>query len=57
MKICWFTTGRDREAFALFHDVLSALEAGAIEGSTNSVTLMSEATRKEVRGQAIGELG
>ena len=43
MKICWFTTGRDREAFTLFHDVLSALEAGAIEGSISLVFMNREA--------------
>ncbi|MGD0229933.1 MAG: formyltransferase family protein [Syntrophorhabdales bacterium] len=42
MRICWFTTGRDNEAFTLFRDVLAATDAGVIEGAVTSVFLNRE---------------
>jgi len=32
MKICWFTTGRDREALTLLQEVNDAIEKKAIDG-------------------------
>ncbi len=32
MRICWFTTGRDKEAVTLFTDVVEAIDEGVIEG-------------------------
>ena len=37
LNICWFTTGRDKEAFELFSGVLSAMDRGLIEGQINLV--------------------
>ena len=42
MKICWFTTGRDKEAAALFADIVGAIDAGLIEGEVAAVFLNRE---------------
>lgn len=42
MKLCWFTTGRDREAFTLIEEVVDAIEDGVIEGSIAAVFLNRE---------------
>ena len=39
MKICWFTTGKDKNAFILFRDVCEAIEDGVIDGSIALVFL------------------
>ena len=39
MRICWFTSGRDRDAYTLFRDVIEALDRGVIEGSIPVVFL------------------
>lgn len=42
MKICWFTTGRDKEAATLFADVVGAIDAGLIAGGVAVVFLNRE---------------
>ena len=42
MRICWFTTGRDNAAAALFTDVIEAIDAGVIEGAIAGVFLNRE---------------
>lgn len=42
MKLCWFTTGRDREAFTLLEEVVDAIEGGVIEGSIAAVFMNRE---------------
>jgi phosphoribosylglycinamide formyltransferase-1 len=42
MKICWFTTGRDKEAFTLLTEVQSAIEKGIIEGEISLVFMNRE---------------
>jgi predicted HAD superfamily phosphohydrolase len=59
MRICWFTTGRDKDR--------ENRRTGRIEGDTyvykkkncdiDSVIKLSEKMRKEVRGQVVGSLG
>jgi folate-dependent phosphoribosylglycinamide formyltransferase PurN len=39
MRICWFTSGRDRDAYTLFKDVIEALDRGVIAGSIPVVFL------------------
>lgn len=47
MKICWFTTGKDKDAFILFRDALEATENGAISGSIALVFLNREKHESE----------
>jgi phosphoribosylglycinamide formyltransferase 1 len=47
MKICWFTTGKDKDAFILFRDVLEAIDRGVIDGSITLVFLNREKHESE----------
>jgi folate-dependent phosphoribosylglycinamide formyltransferase PurN len=47
MKICWFTTGKDKDAYILFRDVLEAIDGGAIEGSVAVLFLNREKHESE----------
>jgi folate-dependent phosphoribosylglycinamide formyltransferase PurN len=42
MKFCWFTTGRDKEAFALLKDVYGAMEEDTIGGEIAVVFMNRE---------------
>jgi len=42
MKICWFTTGRDREAFTLLRDVYTAMTSKEIDGHISVLFLNRE---------------
>jgi phosphoribosylglycinamide formyltransferase-1 len=42
MRICWFTTGRDKEAVTLFADVIEAIDARVIEGAVAALFLNRE---------------
>lgn len=45
MKLCWFTTGRDKEALTLLQDVYKATEEGIIDGKVTLLFMNRE--RKE----------
>jgi phosphoribosylglycinamide formyltransferase-1 len=47
MKICWFTTGKDKDTFTLFHDALDAIDDGLIRGSIALVFLNREKRESE----------
>jgi len=53
MKICWFTTGRDKEALTLLKDVNDAIEKKAIDGAITLVFMNRDRGESPVSDEII----
>jgi phosphoribosylglycinamide formyltransferase 1 len=53
MKICWFTTGRDKDALTLLKDVYDAIEKGVIKGEITLVFMNRERNESETSDEII----
>jgi hypothetical protein len=53
MRICWFTTGRDKEAFILLKDVIDAIERREIQGEISVVFMNREKYESDMSDEII----
>jgi hypothetical protein len=53
MRICWFTTGRDKEAFILLKDVIDAIERREIQGEISVVFMNREKHESDMSDEII----
>jgi folate-dependent phosphoribosylglycinamide formyltransferase PurN len=53
MKICWFTTGRDKEAFTLMRDVCQAIDQGSISGEVSLLFMNRDRHESEWADQIV----
>ncbi len=53
MKICWFTTGRDKEAFTILKDVSDAIERKVIQGEITLLFMNRERYESPISDEII----